>query len=361
MNLTLGVEEEFLVVDETGHLSRDGPHMVESADDDDGKLHTEFNRCQIESATGICRTPDEVFGQVRDLRGELATIAAQRNLRVVASGSPVLPEENPPERTPSPRFQRIAEKFGATATNIITCACHVHVEMEDRATGVQVSNQLRPWLPTLLALTANSPFNAGADTGYCSWRHQQWTRWPSAGPPPLFCSLDQYESTVDAMLRAGAILDRGMVYWHIRLSEKQPTLEVRVSDVAATAEEATLLAVIVRGLVATALQAVADRRRPPHLPGELLRANLWRAARDGVTGKSLHPVTNQLTPFSVQLEHLLDHIGPALRTGADDLERATKGIAALLEKGGGAERQRAAFHRRHRLEDVIDLLKLTEA
>jgi carboxylate-amine ligase len=356
MTLTVGVEEEFLLVDGTGHLSRQGPHVVDAAGKKVGELQKELNRCQVESATGICRTPEEVLGQLRDLRDKLATVAARLNLRLLASGSPLFAEENPPELTPNPRYHRMAKHFGTSATSVTTCGCHVHVSMENRATGVEVINHLRPWLPTLLALTANSPFDAGTDSGYCSWRHRLWTRWPSAGPPPAFESLDQYESVVDGMLRAGAIMDRKMVYWDIRLSESQPTLEVRVSDVAATPEEATLLAVVVRGLVITALEAVENGQQACGLPAELLRANLWRAARDGVTGKSLHPMTQRLTPVSVQLADLLAHIGPALRAGSGDLEYAGEGFARVLEDGGGAERQRAAFQRRHRLEDVLDLL-----
>jgi carboxylate-amine ligase len=358
VKLTLGVEEEFLLVDATGHLSSLGLSVAEACDEKDreGELQQELNRCQVESATGICHTPDELLTQLRDLRGELATAAARQGLRLVPSGCPILAEDRPPEITPTPRYQRMAKHFGATSRRVTTCGCHVHVAIEDQATGIRVSNHLRPWLPLLLALTANSPFDSGTDTHYCSWRYQQWCRWPSAGPPPAFTSPDEYEYTVDAMLRSGALMDRGMVYWDIRLSEKQQTLEFRIGDVAATAEEATLLAVVVRGLVSTALDAIAADRPAPELPDQILRANLWRASRDGLTGKSLHPLTGLLAPTSVQLADLLDRIRPALRAGAGDWDLATASIAALREKGGGADRQRAAFERRHRMEDVIDTL-----
>jgi carboxylate-amine ligase len=355
VTLTLGVEEEFLLVDTTGHLSSLGPFIAEVGGRK-GEFQKELNRCQVEAATGVCRTPDELLTQLRELRGELACAAAGRGLRLVPSGCPLLAEDQPTEITANPRYQRMAEQFGATSRSAITCGCHVHVSIKDRATGVQLSNHLRPWLPVLLTLTANSPFDSGLDTRYCSWRYQRWSRWPSAGPPPKFNSAEDYESTVDTMLRSGALMDRGMVYWDIRLSEKQPTLEFRIGDVAATPEEATVLAVVVRGLVETALEAIADHRPAPELRDQILRANLWRASHDGVTGQSLHPVTGLLTPVSVQLENLLEHIRPALRAGAGDWDFATAGIAALREKGGGAERQRAEFERRHRMEDVIDML-----
>lgn len=363
MSLTFGVEEEFLLVDENGQLSRGGPSVVATAHDDEGEVQQELTTCQVESATGVCRTPEEVLAQLTRLRDELAATAALRGLRLMPSGTPLLPEVDPPGITPDPRYQRMATHFGATVKTVTTCGCHVHVAIPDGETGIQVSNRLRAWLPVLLTLTANSPFDAGMDTGYCSWRYQRWSQWPSAGPTPFFDSLDQYEETIDTLLRSGAILDRGMVYWHVRLSDNQPTLEFRINDVAATAREAALLAVIVRGLVATALDDIAAGHRPTELSGEALRANLWRAARDGLPGECLHPLTGRLTPLHVQLKHLLEYITPALRSGAGDLDFATEGLAGLCASGGGAERQRAAYEKRQHMADVFDLLavRTTEA
>ncbi len=115
-----------------------------------------------------------------------------------------------------------------------------------RATAVQVSNHLRPWLPSLLALSANSPIHRGVDTGYASWRSILWSHWPSAGPPPYFSSLEEYDRTVAAMLECGSILDKAMVYWDVRPSTNFPTVEVRVSDVPATVDETVLMATVVR-------------------------------------------------------------------------------------------------------------------
>ncbi|MEV4313785.1 glutamate--cysteine ligase [Actinocrispum sp. NPDC049592] len=350
--LTLGVEEEFFVVDATGHLSGRAGEIVESAEGREGELQRELDRSQVELATGICRTHDDVLSKVQDLRRELAVAAAGRGLRLVPSGTVPMAEEHPPGITLEGRYQRMADHFGATPRTVRTCGCHVHVAMPDPAAGIQVINHVRPWLPLLLAITANSPIEGGIDTGYCSWRYQQWTQWPSAGPPPRFDSVDHYESIVDGWLRAGAILDRGMVYWDIRLSEKQPTLEFRIADVATTAEEATLLAVLVRGLTHVALN---EDEPAPMLSNEVLRGQVWRASRDGLRGRCPHPGTGDLLPATAVLDDLFGALTPVLREHGD-FDFAKQVISRLHGSGGGADRQREAFGTAHRAEDVVDLL-----
>ncbi|WP_329046648.1 glutamate--cysteine ligase [Amycolatopsis sp. NBC_01488] len=353
--LTFGIEEEFFVVDRHGHLSQAGDDVVDAAEaaaDDHGALQHELTRSQAEAATDVCRTHGEALRQLRDLRGGLAAAARRRGCRLLPAGAPLLSEVDPPSITPNPRYERMAEHFGATARTSLTCGCHVHVAIPGKEQGIRVLGWVRPWLPALLTLTANSAIADGYDTGYSSWRYQQWSRWPSAGPPPRFASLDEYESIVDGWLRAGSILDRGMIYWDVRLSEKQPTLEFRIADVAATPEEAVLLGVLARGLVATAL---ADDAPPPELSNEVLRAQLWRASREGATGCCPHPRTGDLEPAKAVLDELVELTAPALEA-AGDLEFAREGTARLAAEGGGADRQRRVFAERRRGEDVVDLL-----
>lgn len=352
--LTVGVEEEFLLVDQEGHISRSGPEIVESAHEDRGQLQRELTTGQVETASPVCRSAGELVEELTHLRNGLSAAARARQLRLLPSGTPLLAEQAPVPITPSPRFHRIAEHFGTLAHTVTTCACHVHVGIPGRAVGVQMINRLRRWLPLLLAMTGNSPFNDDRDTGYCSWRHMQWSQWPSAGPPPHFRSPDHYGSTVEAMLQVGAALDRGMVYWDIRLSEKQPTLEVRVADVAITARRAALFGVLVRALVGAALAEPQDDGQQPAAPVELLRTYLWRAARDGMEGECPDPLTGEQTPFQDQLETLYDHIHPVLP--AADADFVVSGLTDLRDTGTGAQQQRAAFARRHCMRDVIDFL-----
>jgi carboxylate-amine ligase len=169
--------------------------------------------------------------------------------------------------------------------------------------------------------------------------------------------LDHYESIVDGWLRSGAIMDRAMIYWDIRLSEHQPTLEFRISDVAATPEEAVLLAVLVRGLT----QAALNTSEPaPELSNEILRAQLWRAARDGLAGRCPHPRTGDPVAAQALVNELLVTLAPILREN-DDLDFAEEQVARLAATGGGADRQRQVFGRTGEAERVVDMLAVAPA
>ena len=350
--LTFGVEEEFFLVDADGQLVPSGPEVVRGTDEHGGELQQELISSQVETATVVCRTAEELLGNLTKLRDDLAGSAHERGLRLLPSGTPLLPETSH-QITRKPRYRRMADQFGAIARSSATCGCHVHIGVADRETAVRVSNHTRAWLPVLLALTANSPFDGGAVTGYRSWRHVLWSRWPSAGPPPMFVSLEHYENSVAAMLRSGAMMDRAMLYWDVRLSEKQPTLEFRICDVAASAAEATLAAVLIRGLVTLALRDIEADRTPVSTPDEVLRANLWRTARDGLSGSCLHPESGELVPIWAVVDELAANLRSTL-TATGDLEFASEQLARLRSTGGGADRQLAAYRRRNRLTDVLD-------
>lgn len=358
--LTMGVEEEFLLVDDEGGLGAEGPAVSEETEDDRaGQVEHELRRCQVESATEVSTGIDELTDHLRTLRTRLAAEATDRRLRLLPSGCAPLAEDTGPRFTPDERYQGMAREFGSLAKQSLTCACHVHIGIPDRATGLVISNGLRPWLPVLLALTANSPFHDGVDTGYASWRYLMWKRWPSAGPPAHVSSVDEYESGVDGLLRAGAILDRGMIYWDVRLSEHEPTVEIRISDVAVDVPDAALLAAFVRALAGRALD-VSDNRLSAALSQEVLRARLWRSARDGLAGQCVDPVSGDLLPTWQVVDELVEWVGSQLRhTGDADFVAET--LARLRTGGGGAARQRDAFARRERLTDVVDDLALAGA
>ncbi|MCI2423136.1 glutamate-cysteine ligase family protein [Saccharopolyspora sp. K220] len=220
--------------------------------------------------------------------------------------------------------------------------------------GSRTFGHLRPHLPVLLALTANSPFCRGFDTGHASWRTIVWSRLPSAGPPPVHQNPASYHRTVDLLLSSGAALDRGMFYWSARPAPQLSTLEIRVADAAAMTEEALLLALLVRALATTALQDVAEDRPAPGVPDERLRLALWRAAHDGLEGQGLD-ITGELVPARVLLEKLMKAALPALDTSGD-APLATNILDRLLRHGSGAHRQRLAHARRGDIRDVIALL-----
>jgi carboxylate-amine ligase len=224
----------------------------------------------------------------------------------------------------------------------------------NRDVAIRVSNRLRPALPLLLALSANSAVYRSADTGYASWRSVMWARWPSSGPPPHFESVDEYDALVQMMRDAGAMMDDAMAYWDVRPSASFPTVEVRVADVPATVGETVLLACLVRVLVMTALDDEARGEPGIPLTPHALKAAYWRAARDGLAGSAIDLTgSHALVPVVDLLEGLLERVTPALHAVGDhDIVR--RELDRVVAEGNGAMRQQSAWRRRHEVFDVVD-------
>ncbi|MEU4711601.1 glutamate--cysteine ligase [Nocardia salmonicida] len=352
---TVGVEEEFLLTDpESGAPVAKNTQVAATAKRAGIDLQLELTSCQVETSSAVHSDIDALSAQLRTSRRRVAECAAEHRTRLLAVGVPPTLVEGYPV-TDTPRYQRIAHSFGMIAHEQGLCGCHVHVAVPDRDTAVLVSNYVRPRLPILLALTANSAIYRGSETGYASWRSILWRRWPSAGPPPYFTSLRDYESIVAMMRASGSILDNKMVYWDVRPSESFPTVEIRVSDVPATVEESALLAALIRGIVSTALGAIAEHIPAPAVSGEVLRAAYWNAARSGLDGDGLDLVAGRVVPHRELLAELIDDITPALRRSGDHTFVAET-VARLEERGNGARRQLAAWNRRREIADVISEL-----
>ncbi|BCB90483.1 carboxylate-amine ligase [Phytohabitans suffuscus] len=340
--IRFGVEEEFLVVDPVSRaVVPEAAAVVGLARERLGdRVAGEITKIQVETRTEPCHDLDKLHGQLVGARAEVAAAAAAQGLRVVATGTPVLGQVVPPPITEGPRQDRGNATFRGLHDEVCVCAVHVHVELPDRDRAVLVSNHLRPYLPTLIALAANSPYWAGRDTGYASWRTISWGRWPVAGPPPYLTCAAQYDELVGTLLDAGALVDTGTIFWDVRPSAHKPTLEVRVADVPVTAEESALLAALVRGLVVAVLPAVDAGDPGPVVPAELLRLAYWRAARDGLGGDGVEVATGRLAPATVLARRLLEVARPAL--AGDELTRVTGWLDRLVGGGDGAARQRRA-------------------
>ncbi|MBO3751878.1 glutamate--cysteine ligase [Streptosporangiaceae bacterium NEAU-GS5] len=354
----IGMEEEYLVVDpDSREVVPRATDVVERAAAALGAEHvgTEITKFQVEARTPPCTSIEDLEGHVRRMRAAVVSAALEEGLAVVASGTPVLGDVVPPPIQDHPRYGIGIATYRSLHDEQAICAAHVHVHLPDRDKAVLVGNHLRPWLPVLIAMTANSPMWAGRDTGYASWRTLTWGKWPVAGPPPYFASRAEYDALVAALSAAKVLVDPGTIFWDVRPSARLPTLEVRGSDVPATAEDSALLAAMVRALVVVALGKVSDGDPGPQLSPALLRAAYWQAARDGLTGDGIDPLTGDLVPAADLAKRMLREASPGL-AGAGDLELATARLDRLLADGTGADRQRAVLDRRGRLSDVVDHL-----
>jgi carboxylate-amine ligase len=352
---SVGVEEELLLVDPddgralavaSAVLHEATVHGDERAGD---VLTSELASQQIETNIRPCTSLDELGSEVRRWRQAAADAAETRGARVVALATSPLPVV--PSITPNPRYRKMIDKFGVTAEQQLTCACHIHVEVASDAEAVAVLDRIRTWLPILLALSGNSPFWQGEDTGYASFRSQVWNRWPSAGPTELFGSAEHYHATVRAMIESDTVIDEGMIYFDARLSRKFPTVEVRVADVCLHPDDAVLLAGLTRALVETAVRAWKEDQPPTPLRVELLRLAGWRAARSGLDGSLIDPA-GRPAPAQRVVRALLEHVTPALQDfGEYDVVQDL--TDAVFGRGNGSMLQRAVRRRGGSLADVV--------
>lgn len=357
--VSLGVEEEFLLVDPgsgecVGHaedvLERAGPHRWRASG---GSFHTELLGSQVEAVTGVCHDLAGLRAQLRYGRARLAEAARERGALLVAAGTPVL-GGRPPPAARGERFAAIVSAYGDVVEDYQACGCHVHVGVPDREAAVAVVNHLRPWLPVLVALAANSPFDRGRPTRYAARRMMEMARFPGAGVPPWSASAADYDARVAALVESGALVDGAMTFWLARPSPRWPTVEVRAGDAAATADEAVLQAALVRGLVAAALADLAAGREAPRVDGQVCAAALWNAARHGLDGAMVDPVSHRAVPARRLLDGLVARAAPALEE-AGDLDAVSRLVEGVRRAGTGAERQRRAA-RRGGPRAVVDML-----
>lgn len=347
---TVGAEEEFLLVEpQTGEPAPQNAAVAAEAKRRGVKLQLELSSCQVETTSSVAATGAELGEELSRLRRTAAQAAQAVGVQLLACGlPPATPHEFPV--TDTPRYQRIGEEFGMIAHEQGICGCHVHVQVPDRRAAIHVSNWLRPWLPSLLALSANSRVYRSADSGYASWRSVLWRRWPAAGAPPFFASPDEYDETVRMLVDTGVILDKDMVYWDVRPSADFPTVEVRVADVPATVAETVLLATMIRAAVMTALDAPEEARR---LPPGALRAAYWKAAHDGLSGRTIDLIHGRgAVPAGEQLQALVQRVRPALES-LGEYDHVVRELARVISHGNGAMRQLRAWRKRGEVRDVI--------
>ncbi|UMB69594.1 glutamate--cysteine ligase [Mycobacterium paraterrae] len=350
---TFGVEEEFLLVDpRTGAPAPRNAAVAEEAEGRGVTLQLELSGCQVETTSSVATNSAELGDELAGLRHTAAEAAQAAGVTLLALGlPPVTPREFPVSDTE--RYQRIGAQFGMIAHEQGICGCHVHVQVPDRAAAIHVSNWLRPWLPALLALSANSALYHDADTGYASWRHILWRRWPAAGPPPFFSSIDDYDRAVAMLIDTDVVLDHKMIYWDVRPSASMPTVEVRVADVPATVAETVLLATLIRAAVMTALREPVHRDDLEGLPPGALRAAYWKAAHDGLAGQAIDLTGGQgVVPTPRRVGQLIERVRPAL-VRLDEYDHVIDELHRISARGNGAMRQLEAWHKRHNAIDVI--------
>ncbi|MDQ2669663.1 MAG: glutamate--cysteine ligase [Gemmatimonadota bacterium] len=354
---TLGIEEEFQIVDPVTRELRAGiHHILPTAGASAAEVQAEIYQSMIETATPICRSLAEAREELVRLRRTVIAAAEEEGAQLGAAGTHPISHWTDQEITPHDRYQRTTQHFQQIGRELLIYGCHVHVGVPDREVALHVVNRARVWLAPLVALAANSPFWLARDTGYASFRTAVWSRFPTSGPPGVFSSYEEYEQLVLALAATGVVRDPTRLYWDLRIPVGKPTVEFRATDVCLTVDESVMVAGLCRALVRTAADA-AERDEPvPFARHELLRCANWMAARYGVEGELVDlNAGGAPKPAAEIVGALLEYTRPALEAHGD-WDEVSGLVAETLRRGSGTRRQREVYWRTGRLEDVVDYI-----
>jgi YbdK family carboxylate-amine ligase len=344
---TVGVEEEYHLVDAYTLALRNAPLVVDAAKVSLGSdAQPEVSATQLEIGTPVCHTLAEVRDALRTARSAADQAARKYGCRILAAGTHPSGSWQDQRLTPEPRYLALLERWGLLALQQGISGCHVHVAVHDPELVIAVMDRVRPYLPTLLALTTSSPMWEGTHTGYASYRSQWWGRWPISGVPDLFGTRAEFDRVVSELVELGVIDDATHLYWDVRPSVRHPTLEFRVADVCPYLDDAVLHAGLVRSLVRTAAAAAHAGEPPLAIRTEVLRGARWRASRYGINGDLWHPGYLRLRPAAEVVRHLIDVLRPDL-TKHDEWELVSSLTKDLLARGTSADRQRRLFADTH--------------
>ena len=338
---TIGIEEEYLLVDrETLALRPRGERVHDAAEPDLGEqVALELNLSQLEVGTAVCDTLADARDELVRLRTSVISAAADEDTAVVASGTHPFSEWLGQVTTPKPRYERLEDDYQQLAREQLICGCHVHVCIPDAEEAIQILNSVRPWLSVLMALSANSPFWQGVDTGYSSYRGQLFGRWPLCGTPAYMTSRAAFDRLVEELIAVGAMPEPSFLYWDARPSSRYRTLEFRVADVCQTVDEAVMVAALARSLCRTAAAELAQGITPERHHRELLDAARWTACRYGLEGDLINPRERTRRPAAEMVDRLLDHLRVDLENH-HEWDEVSGMVAWVLREGNGAQRQR---------------------
>lgn len=351
---TMGVEEEFHLVDlKTRRLTARAPELLSELPD---SYVAELQRCVVEMNSGVVDTLAGLRDDLTSQRRLLVDAAAKLGIGVVAAGAVPLSVPAEMQVTKTPRYRQMLADYQLLAREQLICGTQVHVGIHDRNEAVAVASRVAPYVPTLLALSASSPFWAdGSDTGYSSGRTLVWQRWPTTGLAAPVSSAGEYDQLVADLVSSGAIADAGMVYFDVRPAIATPTLELRVCDSCPSVDTIVLIAGLFRALVEREIGELRAGRPPLEVSAPLGRAALWRAARSGLEGELVDVNGPEGRPAAEVVNELLRLLRPQLEA-AGDWEVVSELANRVVIAGTSAARQRRALRRRGRLTDVVDQL-----
>src|SRR5438876_4603572 len=351
---TLGIEEEFAIVDPVTRELRSHIHEIL----EDGKvmlkeqIKPEMHQSVVELGTEICRDIDDARNHVTELRSRLAALAARSQLKIASVGTHPFSHWRDQLITQGERYQEIVRDMQLLARANLIFGLHVHVGIPARETAIHVMNQARYFLPHIYALSVNSPFWVGQDTGLKGYRLKVFERFPRTGIPDAFESLSEYEDYCKLLVRTGCIDNPKKIWWDIRLHPVFDTLEVRVCDAQSRVDDTLAVAALIQAVISKLYKLLRQNITFRVYRPRLLDENRWRATRYGIDGKLIDFGRESEVDTRSLLNELLEFVS----TEVDEFgtRREMTHIERIVSEGTGADRQLAIWKQTQDMKAVVD-------
>jgi len=354
--LTIGIEEEYQIVDAGGELKAHIERLLTAAEGETigDAFRAEMIQSVVEAGTGICENVGQAREELARLRGTLTRLLGPDGLRIACAGTHPFSLWQEQLITDKDRYRELEEELQDVIRSILIFGLHVHVGIPDPERRIELMNEARYFLPHLLALSTSSPFWSGRDTGLSSYRSVVWSRFPRTGIPPDFASYGEYERYLDLLVRTGSIDDGTKIWWDLRAHPLHPTLEFRCCDQTTRLDETICIAALIQAICAKLLRLrernLGFRKYMPALVAE----NKWRAMRYGLDGQLIDFGKQAEVPMRALALELLEFIDDVV----DELgsRAAVEHVHAILREGTSADRQRRAYEATGSLAEVVDHL-----
>jgi carboxylate-amine ligase len=351
--LTIGIEEEFQIVDQERQLRAHIDQLIASLHEALGdQLKAEMMQSVVEVSTNVCANVDEARAEIVRLRSALAGALQPAGLRIASAGTHPFSHWQDQQVTERERYKILEEELQDVIRELLIFGLHVHVGIPDPQRRIEVMNEARYFLPHLLALSTSSPFWLGRATGLKSYRSVIWSRFPRTGIPPEFASLGEFTSYVDLLVKTRSIDDGKKIWWDVRPHAFFPTLEFRICDATTRVDETICLAALVQAICAKLLR-LRERNLGfrKYMPG-LINENKWRAIRHGIDGSLIDFGKQVEVPFRALALELLEFVDDVV----DDLgsRSAVEYVHTILRDGTSADRQLRIYQETGHLHAVVD-------
>jgi glutamate---cysteine ligase / carboxylate-amine ligase len=353
---TLGIEEEFQVIDPETRQLRSHMHQIVEG----GKVilkeqvKSEMHQSVVEVGTNICKNIKEAKAEVIYLRKMVAELAKQQDLVIGASGTHPFSLWKDQLITDNPRYHEIVNEMQDAARSNLIFGLHVHVGIQSREQGIKLMNSARYFLPHIFALSTNSPFWEGRNTGFKSYRVKVFDKFPRTGIPDYFSSAEEYDRYINLLVKTKCIDNGKKIWYDIRLHPFFNTVEFRVCDVPMRVEETIALAALMQAIIAKLVQLMEKNLDFRQYGRSLIMENRWRAARYGTEGKLIDFGKEKEVPVAELTEELLEFVDDVV----DELDSREEinYIREIIAQGTGADRQLQVYKDTNDLKAVVDYI-----